>query len=78
MLGEENLHCLRIAAIAAMLQEVLVNRSDRSGSADDDKIINGMEFVAETISNELDQVGNNLDVVRSAIEHGGWAGNGLA
>ena len=26
MLGEENLHCLRIAAIAAMLQEVLVNR----------------------------------------------------
>jgi len=78
LLGDENLRCSRLASMAAMMQEILVNLSDRSGSADDDKIINGMEFVAETISNELDQVGNNLDVVRSAIEHGGWAGNGLA
>ena len=73
MLGEENLHCLRIAAIAAMLQEVLVNLSDRSGSADEDKIIIGMESTCEMISLEMEQVGSNLDNIQTAIEHGEWA-----
>ncbi len=78
LLGEENLRCCKLASMAAMMQEILVNLSDRSGSADDDKIINGMEFVAETISNELDQVGSNLDRIQAAIEHGEWAADKAA
>ncbi len=73
MLGEENLHCLRIAAIAAMLQEVLVNLSDRSGSADEDKIIIGMESTCEMISREMDEVASNIDIIQTAISHGSWA-----
>jgi len=73
ILNDEGLRCCRLAAVSTMLQEVVVSLVDGTGTSDEHKVLMGMESIHEIIQRELNDHGNQLDLISYAIEHGEWA-----
>ncbi len=73
ILGDEALRCCRLADVSTMLQEVVVSLVDGTGTSDEHKVLMGMESIHEIIQRELNDHGNQLDLISYAIEHGHWA-----